>query len=277
MVWNEAATQIINLISGKMAAGLIFLFLVFLLLYGIFAKLLSKTLDKGTPSKSTKGAALAIAGIVVLSLFYGLSQAQFFQRIQGIAGAISTVFGIVVGFFVFVLFRFGLFKDEEKKREDLWGIGLRDIMSILGAACALWAAGVIGDNGTLLAFGIILFMISAIVFIMALVSGFGGEGKRNIHQDCLNDFNKLSSRHKSISDKYKRNKSRMDAKDCTEFDSKEGEYNAKSKEVENKIKKKYYLAKSEPEKANKILDDITDKLNELNKLLDELESILPRK
>lgn len=277
MVWNEAATSIIALISGKMAAGLIFLFLVFLLLYGIFSKLLSKVLDKGTPSKSTKGAAVAIAGIVVLALFYGLSQAEFFQKIQGIAGAISTVFGIVVGFFVFILFRFGLFQSEEKRREDLWGIGLRDIMSILGAACALWTAGVIGNNGTLLAFGIILFMISAIVFIMALVSGFGGEEKRNIHGDCLNDFNKLSSKHDSILNKYKREKSRMDKKDCDNFEAKEHEFDPRLKDAEDKIKKKYYLAKSNQEAANKILDEVIDILKDLKKILDEMESILPRR
>ncbi len=277
MVLNQAASNIITLISSRTAAGLIFLFLVFLLLYGIFAKLLSKTLDKGKPSRATKGAALSIAGIVVLSLFYGLSQAQFFLRIQGIAGAISTVFGLIVGFFVFVLFRFGLFKSEEKRREELWGIGLRDIMSILGAACALWTAGVIGNNGTLLAFGIILFFISAIVFIMALVSGFGGEEKRNIHRDCLNDYYKLESRCKNIHDRYKREKARMDKKDCDNFDLKHREYTALSVSVKVKIEKKYFLAKRDYEKANKILDEIVDELNNLKKLLDELESILPRR
>jgi len=277
MVWNQVGSNIINLISGKMAAGLIFLFLVFLLMYGIFAKLLTKVLDKGKPSRATKGAALSISGIVVLSLFYGLSQAQFFLRIQGIAGAISTVFGLVVGFFVFVLFRFGLFKDEEKKKEELWGMGLRDIMSVLGAACALWTAGVIGNNGTLLAFGIILFFISAIVFIMALVSGFGGEEKRNVHGDCVTDYAKLESRHKNIQDRYKREKARMDKKDCDNFDSKEPGCKAVSDDLRNKINKKYAIARSNPEKANKILDEIVDELNTLKKLIDELESILPRR
>src|SRR3989344_6489289 len=131
--------------------GLI-LFLMLLLLYGLYLVGLARALDRENPNqpkRTTKAAAFSLAMISVLGMFYGLTKTQILEKGAQIASGFATIFAVIVGFIIFITIR-ALFSTCEDR---FLGADMKNVGSFLGLGLALWIVGNVSGNLAIAGFG----------------------------------------------------------------------------------------------------------------------------
>ncbi|MBW2987827.1 carboxypeptidase-like regulatory domain-containing protein, partial [Candidatus Woesearchaeota archaeon] len=148
----------------------ILVFLLFFLLYGIFALGLSRSRlggDNGRLNKNGKIIALSLAGVIIVSTFFVRKNVLAFAK-NRLAPQFNLFFAVILSVLMFMLFRW-LGQQTFRDREDM-----ANVFGIFAVGLALSMFGAIGNARWAEGIGLTLIIISAIWLLVLLISGAGG-------------------------------------------------------------------------------------------------------
>jgi hypothetical protein len=152
----------------------ILVFLLFFLLYGVFALGLSRSRlggDNGRLNRNGRIIAISLAGVVIISTFFVRKNVLSFAKTK-LAPQFNLFFAVILGVLMFMLFRW-LGQQTFRDREDM-----ANVFGIFAVGLALSMFGAIGNARWAEGIGLTLIIISAIWLLVLLISGAGGPDDR---------------------------------------------------------------------------------------------------